>query len=133
MMDFSKYKDADLLAIRIIVAAIFIFAAYAKFGFWSATPEGMSASMVNLMKFLSIVEMIGGLAVLVGFLTRWAALGLAIIMVGAIFVLQFTMQIGFATPTGAGWNFPLAVLGCCLALKVFGPGNWSMDAKMGRA
>ena len=118
-----------LLILRITVAAIFFSAAYAKLGLWSGAPEGMSAGMANLTKFLSIVEPLGALALLLGFLTRLASIGLAIIMVGAIFVLQFGLGMGFTTAAGAGWNFPLMVLAGCLTLIVFGPGAWAMSKK----
>jgi putative oxidoreductase len=117
-----------LLALRLMIAAIFLSAGYAKWGFWTAAPEGMSAGMANLMKFLSIVEPLGGIALIAGFLTRWAAAGLAIIMVGAIFILQFTMQVGFTTAQGSGWDFPLTILGGCLVLMTFGAGRWSAES-----
>ena len=132
MQPYTKLQNATLLILRLIIAAIFLYAAYAKLPFWSSAPEGMSAMMLNLTKFLSIVEPLGALALIAGFWTRWAAGGLAVIMVGAIFVMQFVMQVGFATPTGAGWNFPLAVLAGCVALMAFGAGRWSVDAKWGR-
>ena len=128
MQTYTKLQETALLVLRVIIGAIFLHAGYVKWPFWSAAPEGMSAGMVNLLKFLSIVEPLGGVALVAGFLTRWAATGLAIIMVGAIFILQLTMQVGFATPQGPGWNFPLAVLGGCIALMAFGAGSWSVDA-----
>jgi putative oxidoreductase len=130
---YTSYQDVVLLAVRLITGAIFLYAGYAKLPFWSATPPGMSEGMANLTKFLSIVEPLGALAILLGFLTRWAAGGLSIIMVGAIFYLQFVMHIGFATPTGPGWNFPLMVLAGCLVLLTFGPGRWSAKANKGQA
>lgn len=124
---YTKYQNAALLILRVILAAIFLAAAYYKLPFWSGPVEGVSAGMTNLIKFLSIVEPLGALAVLVGFLTRLAAGGLAIIMVGAIFVMQFMMGIGFTTPTGAGWNMPLMVLAGCVVLVAFGSGQWSLN------
>ncbi len=90
----------------------------------------MSTAMSYLMMFLSIVEPIGALALIIGLLTRLASLGLAIIMVGAIFVTQFMMHIGFVTQTGAGWNFPLITLAGCIVLMTFGAGMYSVDAKI---
>lgn len=128
MHTYTKFQETALVAVRLIIGAIFIYAGYAKWGMWSAAPEGMSAGMLNLMKLLSIVEPLGGVAVLGGFLTRLAAAGLSIIMVGAILMMKFTMQMGFVTPQGSGWNFPLVVLGGCLILMAFGAGSWSVDA-----
>ena len=129
MQTYTTLQDTTLLILRVIIAAIFLYAAYVKLIFWSGTPEGVSAGMANLIRFLSIVEPLGALALFAGFMTRWAASGLAIIMVGAIYVTQFIMHIGFATPTGPGWNFPLAVLAGCVVLVAFGAGQWSVDAK----
>lgn len=128
MQTYTKFQNTALIALRLIVAVIFIYTGYAKWGFWSAAPEDIPALMVNIFKFLSIVEPLGGAVLIVGFLTRWASAGLTIIMVGAIFIMQFVMHIGFATPQGAGWNFPLVVLGGCIVLIAFGAGHWSLDA-----
>src|SRR5574341_826868 len=132
MESYTKRQEIALLAVRVIIAAVFLYAAYAKLPFWSETPKGVSAVMANLAKFLSIVEPLGAVAILVGFLTRWAAAGLTMIMVGAIFVTQFVVKIGFATPTGPGWNFPLVVLAGCIVLVAFGAGRLSMDAQRGK-
>jgi len=129
MQPYTRFQETALLVLRLIVAAIFLYAGYVKWPFWSAAPEGMSAGMVNLVKFLSIVEPLGGVALVVGFLTRWAAAGLAIIMVGAIFFLRLTMQTGFfTTAQGAGLDYNLLILGGCIALVAFGAGSWSVDA-----
>ncbi len=127
-IDLTKYRNLAIFLLRLIIAAIFLSAAYAKVMFWSPLPEGvvMSATMVNLMKFLSVVEAIGAIALIIGFMTRWAALGLGIIMVGAIYMMQFTMGIGFMTSTGPGWAFPAMILGSCIVLMVFGAGKWKI-------
>ncbi len=127
MQSSTKSQNAVFLLTRLVVAAIFFYAGYMKFGFWTAPPAGMPPAMVYLTQFLSIVEPLGALAILLGFLTRWAATGLAIIMVGAIIVMQFMMGVGFATPTMVGWEFPLMILAGCLVLVVFGGGSWSVD------
>ncbi len=129
MHTYTKSQEVSLLLLRLIIAAIFIVAGYYKLTFWSGPVEGMSANMSLLMKFLSIVEPLGALALIVGFLTKWASAGLGIIMIGAIFVLKFTMQTSFTMPTGAGWNFPLMILAGCLVLIAFGAGKWSIDSR----
>lgn len=126
---YSIFKDGVLLIMRLIIAAVFLFAAYAKLSFWSTVPFDTSPMMVNLIKLLSIVEPLGALALIVGFLTRWAAGGLAIIMVGAILVLSITAQTAFFTSSeGTGLDYNALLLLGCLTLLVFGPGKWSIDA-----
>ena len=127
MEAYTKYQNAVLLILRIITAAIFYVAAYFKFPFWSHAPEGMSTFLLFTTRLLSIAEPLGATAVLFGFLTRLAAVGMIIILLGAIYVSQSVYGIGFVTPTSAGWNFPLAVLAGCLILVTFGAGKWSID------
>lgn len=127
MQSYTTSQNAALLILRIITAAIFYVAAYFKFPFWSTAPEGISSFMLFTTRLLSIVEPLGATAVLMGFLARWASVGLIIILLGAIYVSQFLYGIGFVTPTSAGWNFPLAMLAGCMILLAFGPGKWSID------
>lgn len=128
----TKLQDGALLFLRLVVAAIFLVAAYYKLPFWSGSVPGVSGAMLFIFKLLSIVEPLGALALISGFLTRWASSGLAVIMVGAIMVMRFGMDTGFVTPTGAGWNFPLVILAGCVVLIAFGAGAWSLDAKRNR-
>jgi len=123
----TQSQNTALLFLRIITAAIFYVAAYFKFPFWSHVPEGISPFMLFTMRLLSIAEPLGATAILLGFLTRWAAVGLIIILLGAIYVSQFVYHIGFVMPTSPGWNFALSVLAGCLILAAFGPGAWSID------
>ncbi len=68
-------------------------------------------------------ELIGGIAVAFGFLTRLAALGLAVIMMGAIITVHWpTFDI---TAGGFEYNFILIIV--CLALIILGGGVLSLD------
>ena len=129
MQTYTNFQNIALLILRIITAAIFSVAAYYKFPFWSGAPEGMSGFLLFTTRLLSIAEPLGAIAVLSGFLTRLAAAGQIIILLGAIYVTQFVFGIGFVTPTSAGWNMPLAVLGGCIILAAFGAGRWSIDGR----
>jgi uncharacterized membrane protein YphA (DoxX/SURF4 family) len=70
-------------------------------------------------------ELLGGIAMLLGFLTRWAALGLVIIQVGAIATVTFAK--GFSAGGGAGYEYNVALIGMCLALMLTGGGPLSVD------
>jgi uncharacterized membrane protein YphA (DoxX/SURF4 family) len=64
-------------------------------------------------------------------LTRWAAAGLGIIMVGAVYFVRVTMKAGFFTsPQGTGLDYNLLILAGCIALVAFGAGRWSVDARL---
>src|SRR5215208_3685267 len=99
MQAYTRFQNFSLLILRIIIAAIFYVAAYFKFPFWSTAPQGISSFMLFTTRLLSIAEPLGATAILFGFLTRWAATGLIIILLGAIYVSQFIYGMGFVTPT----------------------------------
>lgn len=131
---YRNSQNFALLLLRMITASIFFVAGYLKFPFWKAVPPGMQMSSFLLFttKLLAVVEPLGAIAILFGFLTRIAAWGLIIIMLGAIYVAQIVYGIGFVTPTSPGWNMPLAVLGGCIILAAFGAGQWSIDNRLFR-
>ena len=71
-----------------------------------------------------VVELLAGLALVVGLLTRLAGFGLAITMLGAIGFVH--LAAGFFAPTGI--EFPLALLAATVALAFIGGGRFSLDA-----
>ena len=71
-----------------------------------------------------LVELLGGLALVVGLLTRLASVGLAVTMVGAIGFAH--LAAGFFAPNGI--EFPLALLAATSALAFAGAGRYSLDA-----
>jgi putative oxidoreductase len=75
-----------------------------------------------------LVELLGGLALIIGLLTRLAGLGLAVTMLGAIGFVHLAG--GFFAPSGI--EFPLALLGATVALAVTGAGRYSLDALIAR-
>lgn len=127
MQSLKKHSDIAHLILRLVIGAIFLYHGSQKWMFWSASPDGMPANMVMLFKFLSIVEPLGGLALILGVLTRYASLGLGIIMIGAIYM---KWGAGFATAQGPGWEFDLMILAGCIALMFEGAGKYSVDAKL---
>jgi putative oxidoreductase len=129
MRPYTKAQDTALLVLRLVVAAVFMYAGTAKWPFWSAPAEGMSVTLLNVVRFLSIVEPLGSLALIFGVLTRWAAAGLGIIMVGAVFYARLTLHASvFTAPQGTGLDYNLLILAGCIVLLAFGAGGWSVDA-----
>ena len=78
--------------------------------------------------FIALLEFFGGLALIVGLLTRLAALGLALDMLGAIVFVHF--QNGFFAPKG--YEFVLALFTMAVALMFMGAGEFSLDGLIGR-
>src|SRR5262245_44901528 len=68
-------------------------------------------------------ELIGGLALALGLLTRYAALGIICIMAGAIATVHG--KHGFAGPMGFEYNFVIIIIATCLVL--IGGGTFALD------
>lgn len=78
--------------------------------------------------FIALLEFSGGIALLVGLLTRLASLALAFDMLGAILLVH--LKNGFFIPTG--YEFALLLLGSSVALVVAGAGRFSIDSVLSR-
>jgi len=69
-------------------------------------------------------ELLGGVAILLGLLTRLSAVGMFIIQVGAI--LTVTGARGFSF-VGGGYEYNLALAAMCLVMALEGGGHFSLD------
>jgi len=130
---FGHRWEWGLLVARVVLGVIFIAHGYQKLfvmgvetvaGFFARIgipAPGLFAWVVTLW------ELLGGLAVLVGVLTRWAALGLAVIMVVA--TLTVKLEVGLIAPPGrgTGYELDLALLALALMLVLAGPGKLSVE------
>ena len=75
---------------------------------------------------LTFAEVVGGVALIVGVLTRVAALSLSVTMVVAIASVLWVK--GFFLP---GYEFALTLLGASIALALTGPGRYAVDRWLG--
>lgn len=134
MHNHPALQSFSLLFLRLTVGIVFFFAGAMKWMMWSAKMDGMSDLMWNLMKFLSIVEPLGAIAVILGILTRWASLGFVIIMAGAISIMRYTYGSPYFTmPQAPGLDYNHLILAGSLILVAFGAGKWSLDALLKRS
>lgn len=73
-------------------------------------PESRSKSIgmsKSFALFLGAAELLGGAAVIVGFLTQLACIGLLLIECGAVQKKLFVWKTGFWGKDGFGWNYDL--------------------------
>jgi putative oxidoreductase len=87
-----------------------------------------------IIAFLIIIgEFFGSLGLLAGFLTRFSAASIGVIMLGAITMVHlpngFFMN-WFGKQAGEGYEYHLLVLGISVALTVIGAGRWSVDQQI---
>lgn len=82
-----------------------------------------------------LAESAGALGLIFGFCTRLCALGIALVMGGAIAMVHwqhgFFMN-WFGRQAGEGFEYHLLAIGLALALLVHGGGKWSLDQRIAR-
>ena len=131
----TNLSSAGALAARILLAFMFILAGWAKLG---DIPGNMaytaSGGLPGFFVFPAIaIELLGGLAVLVGWQTRWAALLLAAfcVVTGILFHYVPAQALEGYDRVGQIINFQknLAIAGGFLVLTAFGPGRFAIDAR----
>ncbi len=119
----SAYSPYALAVLRIIVALLFIEHGTMKlFGFPSAMP--MEVSLFSLFGLAGVIEIVGGVLILLGFFTRIVAFVLSGEMAVAYFMAHAPQ--GFWPVVNQG---EAAILFCFafLYLVFAGPGAWSVD------
>lgn len=72
-------------------------------------------------------EVFGGIGLIVGLLTRIAALGPLLVMAGAVYLHAFKWHDPFISNQG-GYEYPLLLLGLALFFVLVGAGSLSFDA-----
>jgi putative oxidoreductase len=121
--------NAGVTILRLIVGTVFIAHGGQKlFTIGLGNIGGMFGQMGIPMGELvgpavALLEFFGGIALVLGLFTRLAAVGLALVMAGAVLLVH--LPSGFFSPQGI--EFPLSLLGALTALALLGPGRFSVD------
>lgn len=116
------FSDAALLSLRLVVAVVFFESGRRH----AADPLGRAASIglsPGLTRFLGLGEMAAALGVGLGVLTQVAALGLILIMLGAIQKKVFVWNTGFWGEKTYGWHYDLTYLVANLVILTTGGGR----------
>ncbi len=130
----TQLQGWGITTLRVVVGIVFLAHGGQKLFVWGfggmagflgqvGIPAPMLAAVV-----VTLVELLGGLALLLGLFTRWAAIPLAINM--AVAILTVHLQAGFFLPNG--YEFALTLLAANVALILLGSGEASLDSLLGK-
>ena len=131
-------NDVSLTILRLVLGVVFLAHGSQKmlgwfggFGFHATMGSFEKMGMPGAVALLIIcTEFFGGLGLVVGLLTRIAALGIGGEMIGAIFMVH--LQNGFfmnwlGTQKGEGFEYHLLAIAIGAALLLRGAGAFSLD------
>ena len=123
--------DVALLIARIIVGVVFMaHGAQKLFGAFGGPGLSAVVSMMGPLGYLvSIGEFFGGLGIAVGFLSRFSAASIIVIMLGAIGMVH--AQFGFfmnwmGNQAGEGYEYHLLAIAILLVIVIVGPGRYAL-------
>ncbi len=134
----STENDPAALVMRLALGVVFLaHGAQKVLGWWGG--HGAAATIQGFAKMglppavtvlVMAAEFGGGLLLILGFLTRLAALGVGCVMAGALILVH--AKVGFfmnwaGTQKGEGFEYHILALGLAVALLIKGGGAFSVD------
>jgi putative oxidoreductase len=139
-------SDSTNLAARALTSVVFIVFGYLQFtniGTYTTNPAivkfvGVTGGVFSptvIAYLVATIDLFGGLLILVGFQTRWAA-GVLIIFVVLTLIFAHPFWT-FDGPSRAANQVQfyknLAIIGALLFMIVLGPGRYSLDNRLARS
>src|SRR5881397_4257701 len=115
-----RFSDVGLLLLRLMVAVVFLDSGWNHLKNPVERAKSIGASP-GFTVFLGTAEVLGSVGVALGILTQLAAIGLILIMLGAIQKKIFVWKTGFWG--GHGWHYDLMLLVMNLAIVTTGGGK----------
>jgi putative oxidoreductase len=122
----AQFADVALLLLRLMVGVVFITSGYKHLKDPEARSKdiGMSKSFTI---FLGAAEFAGALGVISGVFAQLAAIGLILVMLGALQKKVFTWHTGFWGKSGTnGWSYETMLIVMNLVIVTTGGGNLSL-------
>jgi putative oxidoreductase len=136
-------NDVALTTLRVVLGVVFfahgaqkLLGWFGGYGFHGTMGFFEHMGMPAPVAFLIIcTEFFGGLGLIVGLLSRIAALGIGVEMIGAIFLVHlpngFFMN-WFGNQKGEGFEYHLLVIAVAAALLLRGSGAFSLDRSLSK-
>jgi len=126
-------KDWAALLGRIILAVMFVVSGFGKLTGFDGTVGYIASKGLPMPQVLAaiaiLIELGGGLAIVIGWKTRWAALAFIVFLLVITPIFHNYWAVPHEQMMGQQINFMknLSILGGMLLLLGFGPGRYSVD------
>lgn len=120
---------------RIFIGVLFLAAAFGKITNWSSTVEYVAAHKLMLpevvLGFGTLLEILGGLSLILGLKVRWGAFFLILVLVPATLIFHAFWNFSGDESQEAMQHFlsNLGLIGGLLVVVAFGGGKYSFDAR----
>ena len=130
MLIVEGLRDWGLLVLRVFLGIIFIYHGIPKLKMSEALGKGMGKS-TSFVFILGLLELLAGLALILGFYAEIGALVTGLVMLGAIYYKIFAWKISFFAMDKTGWEFDFILFAAAVAILLLGAGAFSLDALLG--
>ena len=119
----AQLTDLGLLLLRLMVAIVFISSGWSHVSKSEERSKSIGVSKGGTI-FLGAAELAGGLGLTFGVLTQLAAIGLILVMLGAIYKKIFEWKTGFWGKENSGWHYDLTFVVMNLVILFTGGGRY---------
>lgn len=116
------YTDWSLFLLRAMVAVVFGTSGFNDLKSPRARAESLGMG-VGFTVFLGVAELAGAMGLVAGVLEQWAALGLILVMLGAIYTKVAKWKTGFWGEKSMGWHYDLLFVVMNLVILCTGGGR----------
>lgn len=117
----TAYSDIGLLAVRVVLGAVFLYHGWPKVSKSAALAQAMKWPAWHVL-LLGLWESIGALSVLLGVYPQIGAIMLGIVMLGALHHKIFMWKVPFTSMNATGWEFDLTLLAMSVGIALLGSG-----------
>lgn len=130
----ASAPNADLAALILRVTNGVLFLLHAGLKLFVFTPAGTVGffESIGLPGFLAYIviaaELLGGIALILGYKTRIVSLGLILVLLGAIFTVHLSAGFFFSNANG-GWEYPAFWAVTLLVLSLLGDGAYALGKR----
>jgi putative oxidoreductase len=115
MFHLEAFTDYGLVLLRVMAGVIYAGSGYSDVKDPQARGKSIGQSK-GFTLFLGAAEIAGGIGIIVGVLQQLAAIGLILIMLGALQKKIFVWRTGFWGKDAPGWYFELTLISMLLVI-----------------